>query len=217
MARELSVSPVPSPMGSIANETIKLQDANNDRLRAEVDEANELERYRIASKVVWLGEVEAPDETAATEKVVDANNERRGERHCQGHSFGPDGRRILTASDDETTRVWDVSRTKAIARKRAVVLPVIRFAHEDPVATVGALSLIRLVSGTMRMPLACTLSVTISPWKLLRSWCLKKSQNTNLTAPILTESHSLLAMAAVILLRRGNGIGWPPAAAGDVR
>jgi hypothetical protein len=33
----------------------------------------------------------------------------------------------------------------------------------------------------------------------------------------LTESHSLLAMAAVILLRRGNGIGWRPAAAGDVR
>jgi CheY-like chemotaxis protein len=33
----------------------------------------------------------------------------------------------------------------------------------------------------------------------------------------LTESHSLLAMAAVILLRLGNGIGWRPAAAGDVR
>jgi hypothetical protein len=33
----------------------------------------------------------------------------------------------------------------------------------------------------------------------------------------LTESHSLLAMAAVILLRRGNGIGWRPSSAGDVR
>jgi hypothetical protein len=33
----------------------------------------------------------------------------------------------------------------------------------------------------------------------------------------LTESHSLLAMAAVVLLRRGTGIGWRPAAAGDVR
>jgi hypothetical protein len=33
----------------------------------------------------------------------------------------------------------------------------------------------------------------------------------------LTESHSLLAMGAVILLRRGNGIGWRPVAAGDVR
>jgi hypothetical protein len=38
-----------------------------------------------------------------------------------------------------------------------------------------------------------------------------------LEMPNLTESHSLLAMAAVILLRRGNGIGWRPAAAGDVR
>jgi predicted amidohydrolase YtcJ len=33
----------------------------------------------------------------------------------------------------------------------------------------------------------------------------------------LTESHSLLAMAAVILPRCGNGIGWRRAAAGDVR
>jgi hypothetical protein len=38
-----------------------------------------------------------------------------------------------------------------------------------------------------------------------------------LAALNLTESHSLLAMAAVILPRCGNGIGWRRAAAGDVR
>ena len=37
-------------------------------------------------------------------------------------AFSPDGRRIVTASSDNTARVWDVSRTAAIARDHAIVL-----------------------------------------------------------------------------------------------
>ncbi len=37
-------------------------------------------------------------------------------------SFSPDGGRIVTASHDFTARLWEVSRTEVIARKRAVVL-----------------------------------------------------------------------------------------------
>ncbi len=36
-------------------------------------------------------------------------------------SFGPDGRRIVTAAGN-TARVWDVVRTEAIARERAIVI-----------------------------------------------------------------------------------------------
>jgi hypothetical protein len=44
-------------------------------------------------------------------------------------------------------------------------LRIIRAANVDAVA--GALSFERLASATMRTPLACKLSVTISPWKSL--------------------------------------------------
>ena len=37
-------------------------------------------------------------------------------------SFNPDGTRILTTSEDNTARLWDVSRTAAIARDRAISL-----------------------------------------------------------------------------------------------
>ena len=37
-------------------------------------------------------------------------------------SFSPDGRRIVTASSDNTARVWDASRTEAIAQEHAIVL-----------------------------------------------------------------------------------------------
>ena len=37
-------------------------------------------------------------------------------------AFSPDGRRIVTASDDNTARVWDVSRTAVIVRDHPVSL-----------------------------------------------------------------------------------------------
>ena len=37
-------------------------------------------------------------------------------------SFSPDGGRIVTASEDHSARLWDVSRTEVILRERAVVL-----------------------------------------------------------------------------------------------
>jgi hypothetical protein len=37
-------------------------------------------------------------------------------------SFSADGRRVVTASDDHTARLWDVSRTEVIVYDRAIVL-----------------------------------------------------------------------------------------------
>jgi hypothetical protein len=37
-------------------------------------------------------------------------------------SFSSDGRRIVTGSSDRTARVWDVARTEAIVRERAIVM-----------------------------------------------------------------------------------------------
>ncbi len=41
---------------------------------------------------------------------------------ASGASFSPDGRWIVTASGGNTARVWDVTRSKAIAHERAIVL-----------------------------------------------------------------------------------------------
>jgi WD40 repeat protein len=63
--------------------------------------------------------------------VRDANNGEREERVLKGHSdavhsaaFSPDGRRIVTGSDDRTARVWDVQTGEQIAILRDHTAPV---------------------------------------------------------------------------------------------
>ena len=46
------------------------------------------------------------------------NGDTKGLQSC----FSPDGTRILTASRDGNSCRWDVSRTKAIESRRAVIL-----------------------------------------------------------------------------------------------
>ena len=58
----------------------------------------------------------------------------------------------------------------------------------------------------------------VARWEVLESQKLQQTAQVKSRSPLsLTESHSLLAMAAVILPRCGSGIGWRRAAAGDVR
>src|SRR5437016_14609147 len=68
----------------------------------------------------------------------------------------------------------------------------------------GAFSLVRLVSATMRTPLACKLRVTISPWKSLPTF---------LKEPMLAMS----LLLAVFELRDHRGLDGDLKAEGDRR